>query len=543
MKSESSQKHYLTNAFIFGSLILIYLWNLDDLGAPRQGTESFYLAISKEMYNLNSYLTPIFDNKAHWSKPPLHFWLPFPFYWISGKVSLFAARLSMVFVGLLCSWGIAGFIKKFLGGNRIFAFLFLCSSLGLIKYSRIFMMEVTLALFTCLGTLYFFQFIQEKKILPFFSSIAFLAGGTLIKGPISLVMSYSSCFLFCAYSSLFLKENHWWKFILFFLGSLFLSSIWFLLSYYSYGEEFFQYFFIRENMGKFGAANYPVKVLFQGLFIYALPWGLYLPLAIPQLKERLKEKINEIDHKAIVFILLSFLTSFVIWMIPAQKSHHYAIPSLPFFLILLLYSSFLIKLPEKRKNLKNLTHFLIFLLMLSLMAILFFMLRIHEVFKTPHLLLKIDFAIFLVMLSCMAYLRNLSPTTKALSILYSLGIFWNVLIPSFALPKIPPEVLEISRPYEVAVVLKRHYFVEEALQKSVFSTNYDTLPLYLDTHPKSVAIISEEKFHSLIFPSKMTVLHTWSTWKKGLHFKEVLSILWEGHLTKLQEKMVLIKKS
>ncbi|MBH47976.1 MAG: hypothetical protein CME71_07365 [Halobacteriovorax sp.] len=88
---------------------LLMAWDIGNLDAIRQGTEGFYLQISKEMNATGSFLTPLFRGEPHWSKPPLHFWLPFPLYATGAFDLTTAARLSILFLSIfsimLCaSW-------------------------------------------------------------------------------------------------------------------------------------------------------------------------------------------------------------------------------------------------------------------------------------------------------------------------------------------------------------------------------------------------------------------------------------------------------
>ena len=135
------------------TILFFYSWDLGNLDGIRQGTEGFYLQISKEMYNSSSFLTPLYRGANHWSKPPLHFWNAMPFYKLFGGASIFAARFS---VAILSVWGLfllSNFFYRQKNIKKYYSVFFFASTLGFFKYSRIYMMEIPLTLFTVLASL------------------------------------------------------------------------------------------------------------------------------------------------------------------------------------------------------------------------------------------------------------------------------------------------------------------------------------------------------------------------------------------------------
>lgn len=541
MPAQIYKSNYFKTLIYLFPVFFFYFWDLGNLDGPRQGTESFYLAISREMYELKSFLTPMFQGATHWSKPPLHFWLPFPLYYLNAIPSLAMARLSMALVGILGTWAIARWSKKHFHISAMFTFLFLCSSIGFIKYSRIFMIEMPMTILTCLGSLYFYQYSKDNKLSSLLLSSIILGLATLTKGPVSLVMSFGSCFIYTAFLYFVHKQNIIKKLIIWALLSTLFGSIWFLISYAEHGHEFFYTFFIRENIGKFQAKSYPYSVLFQGLLIYSLPWGLYTPILIYQIKDSFKDYFKSITHLPLVFILINFFVFFVLWFTPQQKSHHYAMPAMPFFLLAILRTTFSLNLNIRRTSLYKFTNFLVLLLMSFLLLVLLTALRLQDVFSDPLLLYKIDISIITILIACFLYIRNSSNTARFLSSLYVFGVFWVIIVPSFALPLTPHAVIKLAKGKKVAVVKKRPYFVEEALQQKVHASSEGNISTYISTHPKSLTIISTEILKRLKIDKFSKTLHTWSVWRKRLAFKDVVSALWKGEIDHLREEYSLVQ--
>ena len=111
-------KRYLNKIFNQDSVLLFLVvalsfWDLGNPDALRQGTEGFYFSITKDMFNNQSFLTPTINSHAHWSKPPLQFWVSYVFYLIKGSSSLLLARLSVAFVSILGLGYISSWLDKF----------------------------------------------------------------------------------------------------------------------------------------------------------------------------------------------------------------------------------------------------------------------------------------------------------------------------------------------------------------------------------------------------------------------------------------------
>ena len=102
------------NLQVFGVSILILLlfWDIGNILAPRQGTESLYVQISKEMFESGSFVTPLYTGTAHWSKPPLQFWIPMPLYAFFGGFSLHLARVSMGVLSIFTLIGLTRFLRR-----------------------------------------------------------------------------------------------------------------------------------------------------------------------------------------------------------------------------------------------------------------------------------------------------------------------------------------------------------------------------------------------------------------------------------------------
>ncbi|MEI8348297.1 MAG: glycosyltransferase family 39 protein, partial [Pseudomonadota bacterium] len=184
--------------FIFLVLLLLLVGHLFDLSNPnalRQGTEGFYLKISQEMFEQKSFITPLHMGEPHWSKPPLLFWLAMPLYFIFG-VKLWAARLSVLIFSILGTWLIARWLRDRFTIPATLGIIFLASSFGFFKYFRIYMMEMPLAILSCLSIFYFYDYWADNRKKDLVLASLFLGLSILVKGPVSLAMASVSAFVF-----------------------------------------------------------------------------------------------------------------------------------------------------------------------------------------------------------------------------------------------------------------------------------------------------------------------------------------------------------
>ena len=493
--------------------IFAFIWDIGNILAPRQGTESLYVQISKEMYELGSYLTPMYRGEAHWSKPPLQFWLPMPLYALFGGFSLTLARLSMA----LTSIASTGFIFWLLKRQNItlipvkVGIIFL-SSFGILKFSRIFMMEVPLALLPLLGALAFYDYLQSRSKLMWGLSILFIGLGGLVKGPVSLVMGHASLASFWLYHLKWRRKNIFNDVLLTIVCSLCVCSIWYLLCFQKHGMEFINYFFLRENLGKFGQSSSmsPLKII-QGLVIYTFPW-LHL-IRIKQFKQQLTNPL-------FVFLLIHFLIFFLIWFIPSQKSHHYAMPGFVFWLVILLINP--------RSFIRDKLSRFLFWLEVTILLLLSF---IFLYFSNS----VVELAIALI--PVMLLLFSIHHHVSSYGIGISFVILFTMISSRFYLPLIPNTGVEaLLKQKHISVFYndRRPFFLEERLGRKVklYSKNSIVSGDYIVTPKNRVKQLETSRLESLF---------SWEKWKRKVVLDDVMNALKQRNLKYLKSSYILYK--
>lgn len=515
----TEKKTYIPVAIII-IIFILYLFDLGNPEALRQGTEGFYLQVTKEMFEFDSFLTPLYLGQPHWSKPPLQFYLPLPFYYIFKSDFLFWGRLSVLLLSLGSINLFLNWFKNNLKWEKLHFFIFIISCFGIFKYSRIFMMESALAWLTTIAALYLYSYEINKKKSDLAFAIIFLALSINVKGPVSIIMIGFGWVIYKAILSINLKKIQSINsgLLVFALGTT-LGSIWFISSYVEHGQPFIDYFFLRENLGKFNAKSYPMRSVFQGLIFYSFPAILWFPG---------KKIIKEIKtgNREVIFLFSNFIAFFSLWLIPNQRSHHYAIPCLPFFLSLIFYfirdtdfvSSF-------RKYIILFFNFLILLLISSAF--------IFKEFSNSSLLISVFgilFSTFILFYNNFKY--------KVVSVLISTFTIYSLLVPNFYLPIVPTRIIAEVKQEKVLVIHRKPFYISQTLGRKIDITAFHKIEA--DWKKGAYLIIPESYYFQLPQRNRTKVLTSWPVWKRGNKFKEILNAFKAQNTNDLRENMLLI---
>lgn len=527
--------------YLVGSIILVFLILLFDIGNPdalRQGTEGFYLQVASEMFNKSSLLTPYYLDSPHWSKPPLLFLLPQPLYGIVGFAGLFASRVSVLILSLFLTAIAARKFGQITSARPSTYFLFLFSSVGFFKYSRIFMMEIPLLLLCFLCAIYFFSYLERKKISNFWLAVLFAVLSCQVKGPVSFVMLFPSflaygIYHFVVFKKLFIKEIFLW-----FTISLALSSGWFFHQYYNFGQDFFDYFFLRENLGKFSSKSYPMTNVLQGLLLYALPWSLLVPAFIWKLKKYSAEKLSNESSKFLAFLLVCFFCFFTLWLIPSQRSHHYAMPAAPFFLSLIYMEFF--KLDKVSVAVRRVIQgYTLFFTVIGFMVVAFTFINIDQ-FAYSSTTLLVSGGVLLLISLLLAFRKKSKAEHFYISSILLLSVYWSLFIPNYILPLVPNEARELTADIKnIGAAHRKPYFISRSLQREVDVLSIDAVGNYLKKESSAV-VINERLFLLLDKRSNYRILKDWDVWKRGIQGPAIWRNLKDKTINKLRTKMYLI---
>lgn len=531
---------------------LLFLMDLGNLNAIRQGTEGFYLQISKEMFQQHSWLTPLYKGEPHWSKPPIHFWFAQILYTLFGFSSLALARATTALTAIVGMIYIAHWVKRVFSIPSVLTLLAFASTIGMYKYARIYMMEMPLAMLSTLAALKFYDFINTRKLADFIMASTLLAFATLVKGPVAMVMVLAGSFFYIAYLLFWEKGQSFGhlirSYILFVLCATALASVWFVACYLHYGMDFINYFFLRENIGKFTAQSYPMSVLFQGLFLYAFPLTLLIPLSGAYFKRHLKDIASHYPShhdRALIFLSLNFIPFFFLWFIPSQRSHHYALPALPITLILLLVTSYYYQQKYHQRSEWSSRFFSVYCKFLNSFA--YFFIATLSTLAVASLLVfffsqaqaswQLPFIAALLLVNVIAFCFNHSGIGKLAHYTIFFCLIWAAVIPRLSLPDISDEAISLAQGKTVNTTLKKFYFIAEALNQEVKPIEPQLIETALN---RGELVISNVDNISAEHEKSVKILASWPVWKRRMHFSAAVRLYRQGGLAALQETRILL---
>jgi 4-amino-4-deoxy-L-arabinose transferase-like glycosyltransferase len=294
------------------------------LDSPAGGThpdERLYLSLVQEMQLQGTWMTPTLEGQPDFTKPPLLYWASAGCLRAFG-VHLWAARLPVALCALLLAL-FAGRLARRFGGEPAWVrgVLLVGTSLGVLRYGRLAMMDVPLALALALGVEAAWVAADERR--PRLLLGVGLAAGlsALLKGPVGPLLVFSIAAVLVAVRAPALLRSAWAL-----AGAavaLVVSAPWFLAMVARHGLPFLERFILVENFGKFsvpwtlGAEAWLLLVL----FLLALPWvGLCQWWGSPR-------ALRLLSGVWLGAVLLVF-------SLPGLKQSHYVVPCLVPLLLL-----------------------------------------------------------------------------------------------------------------------------------------------------------------------------------------------------------------
>lgn len=502
--------------FLFSVFILGF--NLGSFESFIFSDELLYIRITHDMLTQENWLTPTLEGKPAFYKPPLLYWLILLSYKVFG-FSLFSARLPSVLFSSLNILLTFFFAKKLFGKGGIISASLLISSLGTLRYSRFAIMEPALAFFITLSL--YLIYLAEKKIWVILG-LTLLGIASLLKGPIGLVIPLLIIIVYYIFSRQ-VKKLFSPVFLVGLGISLIIGMFWHLLMVQKYGSEFWNFFFLREHLGKFTSPKKPIYGFLIGFLFLLLPWTFYfLAGSLNFLYRKLYQ------NRSFLFLSLWIAFSLGIFLLPANKGIHWS------FLVLspacLLIEGTLTRFPQDGffKGASFLTRVGIILLglVLALLAFIFLELKIKVFVFFSCLLLGLSGVFFKLPLSAILVALSLTGVNQVVVPLTSPAFFPKgkeklLLEAPLYVYKLPPgfylfiakkKVIPIHRPQKLRKVLEQGARV----------------------------IIEENALREITYPYK--ILLTWPKWKAYAKGEEIWKAIKARDQTFLYQKVYLIER-
>ncbi len=234
------------------ALLVVAAVLFSGLGGPEGGThpdEGLYLQAAREMHARGDWLTPTVDGGPDFTKPPLLYWAMAGSFSLFG-VTLWAARLPVALAALALAWMAGLLARREVGpGAGPIAILLVGTCLGLLRYARVDLMDVPLALAIAVGLWALWRVAAgESPALALAAGVA-AAAAALLKGPVGPLLMVLPATVYLARRGVPRARLGW----LLAAGALalLLAAPWYLAMAERHGAAFVGRFFGTENVGKF----------------------------------------------------------------------------------------------------------------------------------------------------------------------------------------------------------------------------------------------------------------------------------------------------
>jgi len=334
----------LSIAFIFGFFLL--LLGLGATGLVDE-TPPLFAAAGRAMSQSGDWFTPKVNGILRFDKPPFYYWLMAIFYSIPGneiwdRFGALSARLPSALSTLFLMMMIADIIfcstentKEKIQLSLIASLSFVLSPL-IIIWSRTAVSDSLLCATLGASLLSFWRKISCDDESICITPWLFLAIAILTKGPVALVITFTTLLTFLLthknWGKLLLKINPVRGFILTFL----ISSPWYLTQLFLNRNIFWDSFFGYHNLQRYtSVVNNHSESWWFYIFIMivaSLPFSIFLIHGIIETSKELLVKFkfrSESTNNIYIFSLCWLITVFLFFSFSATKLTSYWIPAIP----------------------------------------------------------------------------------------------------------------------------------------------------------------------------------------------------------------------
>jgi 4-amino-4-deoxy-L-arabinose transferase-like glycosyltransferase len=307
----------------FWQLGSVPLYDLDE-GAFTEAT--------REMLASGNFITPHMDGEPRYDKPVLIYWLQAASASLLGFDEL-ALRLPSALAAAAWVLALWWFVRERLDApTATVAGLVMVLTLQVSVIAKAATADAVLNLFLALAFFDIYRWILQPRRAVLLRVYLWLGLGFLTKGPVAVFFPLVVSFLYLLSLG---RLRDWWRAVFHPLGWLvFLVAAvpWYVAIYIDNGPGFFESFFLRHNLGRFGGTMHGHKG-FVGYYFLVLPLillpftGWFLRL-VPAWKRFWADPLDR-------FLLLWFVAVFVFFSFSGTKLPHYVLYGAPPLFILM----------------------------------------------------------------------------------------------------------------------------------------------------------------------------------------------------------------
>jgi len=505
---------------------------IDNVKILRPDDESLYVQIAREMFARGDIWTPIWCGEYAFYKPPFVYWL-IMLGFIVQEGTFLAARIPIAAVSI-ATVALTYLLGRDLCSRNagLVAAAMTATSLGFEIYGKIAMMDVPLAFLITLSIFLLHRALREHSTLYVYLFCAAAGLSTLVKGPISLIIV-----LLCAVSyAVIIGETGFFlraRLIPAWILMLALVLLWpAALCCKGQFRLWYDFFILRENLGKFNDLHYPGFLMIQSYMIYLFPWS---PLLLASLWVVVKKKLYR--EKAVLLFLLWMLAVLLVHLLPATKLKHYVIPAIPAGALLI--AAVLDKYSEERAVATGKA----FVQALTAGTIIFLMALLR--------LAQDTYAVCLILIAVCALISSMICGWKGRGYLNAVAaygcaiLFVYPALNAFTFERLPKDALPVIGEAPLAVVrLQTYVYTADLGRYTPQIINPVDFNRFL--YDKGIVLISEgdlADFRSVrgFHLAPVKILYRWRQWKPGMPISGIVQSLKTGREEGLVEELYLVK--
>ncbi len=347
---------------------IAFLSHLGDISLIDK-TEPMFVEAARQMHLTGDWITPYWNGETRFDKPPLIYWLIVIAFqtvgvneWGARLPSAITAILStfLVFYTLLSFGGLISLetesartrppfnsprLRGDIGGGAWWGMAMMALNPAWIAWGRTGVSDMLLASSITISLLAFFlgyaqpQTRQQKGWYFIFYSFAALA--VLAKGPIGIILPILIIGGFLTYTQQWQRVLWEMQLVKGSLVFLIIAVPWFILVTMANGQAYLDTFFGHHNFERFTSvvSNHPGPwfYYFPVILVALLPWSVYLPIAIYQVKFWQIQDWRSQDRSQHLglFALFWLVIIFVFFSLSATKLPSYILPAIPAGVILI----------------------------------------------------------------------------------------------------------------------------------------------------------------------------------------------------------------
>jgi len=295
--------------------------------------EPRYAQVAREMLARHDWITPTLGGQPWLEKPILYYWQAMLAYKIFG-VSDWAARLPSAVDATLMVVAVFMFLQRFRPGFQLDGALITASAAGVVGFARAASMDMPLASVFTIAMLAWYAWHENGRKLYLALFYAFIALGTLAKGPIAPLLAAIIVVAFAvAKKDLGLVVKTLW--VPGVLTFLVVAIPWYATVQLR-NPEFFRIFILEHNLSRFGTNRYhhpqPIWFYLPVVIGGLLPWVVFVIAALFENVRTWwtkKDAIRQSEDAFKIFLVIWFILPLLFFSLSKSKLPGYILPVLP----------------------------------------------------------------------------------------------------------------------------------------------------------------------------------------------------------------------